>query len=239
MGFFADMAPDAEIKEEIDSVGSTFGVVESGLYKLKIKAAYIKVATSKAVGVVLELETFDNAIISQTLWVKSGEKKGCKNFYTSKDGEKHYLPGYNQMNALCLLTVGKNLSEMETASQIIDIYDYAVKGNIPTEVDMLTELLEKEIIAGVIKQVVNKNALDINTNTYQPTAETREENEIDKFFRERDQLTVTEIKAEVKEATFYNKWYDRWGGKTRDKTVKVAESTTTAPSETPPQANLF
>ena len=61
---------------------------------------------------------------------------------------------------------------------------------------------------------------------YQPTGETRDENEIDKFFRASDRKTTAEIRAQVEEAKFADTWLEKWQGKVKDKSSKTAATGT-------------
>jgi hypothetical protein len=88
-------------------------------------------------------------------------------------------------NSLCLLTLGKEISELTTEEKVLNIYSPDAKAEVPTKVQVLMDLLNQEILVGLIKQTVDKTAKDA-AGAYQPTGETREENEIDKFFRARD-----------------------------------------------------
>ena len=233
-----DLTMDQDIQEDKDTIGGKFDAVESGVYKLKIKSAYAALSAGGAKGLYLELETATGKTINTVFWMTSGTAKGCKNYYIDKAGKKQYLPGFNQANALCLLTVGKPISAIVTAEKIVDVYDGAVKARIPTKVDMLVELLEQPITAGIIKQLVNKNIKD-DTGKYVPTAATRVENEIDKLFRTKDNLTVTEIKANMTESSFIHKWHTKWNEVTRDRTVKVAESFSAPGAAAPKTKTLF
>jgi len=236
MSVLAGLTTNDEVQEVKDSVGGNFSAVESGLYKTIIKSAYVDVVTSGAVAIRLEVESDNGDTIRQALWVQSNTQKGGKNYFVDKKGNKQYLPGFNQANALCLLTAGKAISEMATEEKIIDIYDFASKSQVPTKVDMLVELLGQPIVVGIIKQTVNKNIKDEATGKYVATNETRTENEVDKFFRAKDNLTVTEIKAGMVEAVFITKWHEKNTGVTRDKTKKVTAS---ANKPAPEQAALF
>ena len=57
-------------------------------------------------------------------------------------------------------------------------------------------------------------------DTYSP--ETREENEIDKFFHYPSGLTVTEAEAKMTEPKFKQEWKKKWEGVTKDKIDKNA-----------------
>lgn len=220
MSLLANLATDSTIADEKDSIGGS-GPLDSGIYKCTIAMAHINKASSGALGLVLTLKTEDNKEVRQTLWMTSGTAKGCKNYY-EKDGEKHYLPGFLAANALCLLTVGKEISQLDTETKVINLYSPEAKAEVPTKVEVLMDLLGQEIIAGIIKQTVDKTKKNEATGTYEPTGETREENEIDKFFRAKDRMTTAEIRAQAEEATFINSWDQKWTGKVKDRVKGAA-----------------
>lgn len=220
MNMLANLTTDESIADERDSVGGG-GPLESGLYPVTISLAYLTKSQKGALGMVLRMKTEDDREIRQTVYMTSGTDKGCKNYY-EKDGKKHYLPGFNLANGLCLLTVGKEISQMETESKVVNVYSPEAKAEVPTKVDMFMDLLGKQVIVGLIKQVVDKTVKNDQTGTYEPTGETREENEIDKLFRAKDKLTVAEIRASATEPAFYDTWDAKWTGKTKERSKGAA-----------------
>ena len=241
MGILSELKTDNEIQDSGDSLGGQFGAVDSGLYNFTIGAAYINTSKTGALGLVLECKTKDDKTVRETFWIQSGKEKGNKNYYIDRKGDKQYLPGFNQANALCLLAVGKELSKLDTEEKIIDLYDPAAKTQVPTKVDMIVALVGQSINAGIIKQTVNKRKKDPATGNYVAVTETREENEFNKLFRAKDNLTVTEIKAGITEAVFYKKWAAKWNGVVRDRTDKKAVNAATLETSgtTPNEAELF
>jgi hypothetical protein len=227
MNMLANLKTDDAIATEKDSVGGGSFILESGIYNATVSLAYITKSKGGALGLVLNLKTDADKEIRQTLWMTSGTEKGCKNYY-EKDGEKHYLPGFNHANSLALLTVGKEISELDTEVKVINAYSPEAKAEVPTKVDMIMDLLGKEITVGVIKQTVDKTKKNEATGAYEPTGETRDENEIDKLFRARDRMTTAEIRAQAEKATFVETWEAKWAGKTKDKS-KGAAGTAGAP----------
>ena len=226
MSLLKNLTTDDSIANERDSVGNG-GAVESGLYPSKVALAYMTKSSGGAVGIVLHLKTDGGREVRNTVYVTSGTAKGGTNFYTDKEGKKQYLPGFNLMNSLALLTVGKELSELDTETKVVNAYSAEAKAEVPTKVEMITELLGQEIIAGVVKQIVDKTKKD-DGGVYQPTGETREQNEIDKFFRARDKMTVAEIRAQAAEPAFYDTWDAKHTGKTQDKSKGVGANGGTA-----------
>ncbi len=215
MSLLNNLKTDNTIAEDKDSVGSG-GTLESGLHNVTISMAYLTKSAGGAVGLVLNMKTDGGRDIRQTLWMTAGTAKGGNNFYTDKDGAKHYLPGFTHANNLALLTVGKEISAVDTEMKVVNVYSPEAKAEVPTKVEVLMELLGKEIIVGLIKQTVDKTAKN-DAGVYEPTGETREENEIDKFFRAKDKMTTAEIRAQVEEATFIETWDQKWTGKVRNK----------------------
>jgi len=230
MGILSNLKSDSTIKGEADNLGGGFAPLDSALYDFTIELAFITIAPSEAVALNLHLATNNGKKLRQQLWMTSNKAKGCLNYYINKkSGEKCYLPGFNQANALCLLTIGKEISAATTEIKVINLYDHTVKKDVPTKVEMLTELLGKQVTAGVIKQNVDKTAKNAQTGTYDPTGEIKVENEIDKLFRFKDGMTVPEIRAKSTEALFKGQWAEKWEGQVKDKTTKATGVANGAP----------
>lgn len=217
MSILASLVTDDSIANEKDTVGGGGNyILDSGLYTCTVETAYITKAASGALGMVVNFKTEDGRSLRQTFWLTSGSAKGCKNYY-EKDGEKHYLPGFILANSLSLLTTGMEINQLETEKKVIPLYNPEAKAEVPTKVDMVMDLLGKEILVGVLKTIVDKTKKNAATGIYEPTGETREENEVDKFFRARDKMTTAEIRAQAPEATFYKVWAEKWTSKVKEK----------------------
>jgi len=241
MSLLANIKSDASIQEDTDTVGSS-GPLESALYSFNIAMAYLIVAGSGAIGLVLHLGTTGGREIKQTLWVQSGTAKGKKNYYEDKQtGAKKYLPGYSMANNLALLTVGKELSAIDDEEKVVSIYSFAEKKEMPTKVAMLTELIGQKIIGGTIRQIVNKQVKnDAGFYVDSPDGATRTENELDKFFRASDRLTVAEIKDGKTEGAFAAVWETKWTGNDRNRAKAVSGAGAAgSPAAAKPTASLF
>ena len=110
---------------------------------------------------------------------------------------------------------------MDTETKVVNVYSSEAKAEVPTKVEVLMELLNKEILVGLIKQKVDKTQKN-DAGVYVPTGDSREENEIDKLFRSSDRMTTAEIRAQATEAAFAATWETKWTGNTKDKTKGVA-----------------
>lgn len=235
MSLLSGLTVDNDIKQEQDVIGG-FGPLESNIYESTITMAFLQKSRSGALGFHVHFETDDKKTYRQTLYVTSGDAKGNKNYYVNQKGEKHYLPGFDHADAMCLLTVGKGLAEMDTEDKVVNVYSPEAGKEVPTTVPVLTELLGKKVLVGLKKQIEDKRAKNPNTNQYEPTGETRESNEIDKIFRAEDGFTTAEIRAQADKAAFVHTWKEKWEGKTHDKSTKSAGGSG-AQSGAPGQAN--
>lgn len=227
MSLLKNLKTDDTIAGERDSVGGN-GPLNSGLYPSKVNLAFLKKSDGGALALVLHAKTDAGQEIRGTLWMTSGTTKGATNYYTDKEGAKQYLPGFLLANSLALLTVGKEISDLDTETKVVNLYSPEAKAEVPTKVEMLTELLGQDILIGLIKQTVDKTKKNDTTGAYEATGETREENEIDKFFRARDSMTVAEIRAQAAEATFAATWIAKWNGKVKEKAKGAGAATGTA-----------
>lgn len=219
-----------QIENETDTLGGG-GPLDSDIYEFNIDMAYVIKSKGGATAIVLDLTTGKKEL-KQTLWVSSGDAKGNKNYYENDAGEKNYLPGFNLAESLCLLTVAKPLSEMVDEEKLVNIYDYDQKKDVPTKVPVLTELLNQKVYGAVFRQTVDKKKNDGNGN-YVATGETREENELVKFFRIKDKMTTAEVRAAASEAAFFDSWKEKFANTVRDRSTKNATSGTAGA----PQAN--
>jgi hypothetical protein len=223
----AEFATDDSIQPEKDMIGGN-GPVDSDLYGSTITMAYRSLSKGGAHALNLHLAAEDGREIRQVIYFTSGTAKGGKHF-TEKNGVKNYLPGFNLVNSLCLLSIGEEFAKVNTEKKLVPIYNFDERKEIPTEVEVLTPLLGQDIIAGIVKQVVDKNsniAAEGEKPNWQPTGDTKEENEIDKFFRARDKMTTAEILGGAEEAGFYTKWGEKNIGVTKMR----AKGATNAPA---------
>lgn len=224
MSLLANLTSDESIEESGDSVGGgNYGPLESGIYACNIKLAYLSESTGGAACLNLHLETDAGLEVRQAIYLSSGRKKGQKNTYETKDGKRKYLPGYELGMHLGLLTCGLEPSDWDVEEKVVSLWNSEAKKEVPTAVDVVMSLTGQAIKAGLLKVIEDKNVQDESGN-YVPSGETREINDVDKFFRASDNMTVTEIKAEeLTEGAFLPVWEEKWAGKTRDKSTKDAK----------------
>lgn len=188
------------VETEKDVVRSS-GPMDTDLYQGIIKLAYTGKSQGGAMSVTVHID-MNGRTHRETLWVTSGDAKGNLPYYTKQDGSKAYLPGYNVFSAMAQLAADKPAAKLGTEDKIVKLYDRDAKKEIPQTVPVITELLDKPIYVGLVKQVEDKTSKNEATGEYEPTGETRELNLIDKLFRASDKKTVAEAKDPNAEAVF-------------------------------------
>lgn len=212
MTLFATLKADG-LEEAQDRLGGS-KTYETDIYVFTVKAAYASPAASGAMGVGLVLD-LDGDEYKETVYVTN--KKGEN--YFEKNGKKVPLPGFTLIDDICLIVTGKPLASAVTAEKVLNVYNPDQKKEVPTSVQVLTELTGEKIALSILKQKVNKQ---VKTNDgYVPTNESREENAIDKAFHPTQKLTVVEAKKGEQEAKFWDAWLEQNKGKTRDRFKEV------------------
>ena len=189
---------------EVDSLGGRV-LRKTGLYNDTIKLAYGTESKKGALGVVLKLEDENGSTHDETIWVTNREKS---NTYVDKDGNQQYLPGYNMVNAICLMVCGKELSEVELVEKTVPVFNYEARSEVPTKVQVLDDLMGGKIITGMMKYIENKTYQVNGEGPYLPYAETREGSEISKVFHAETRQTIVEARAQA-EATFIDSWSEK------------------------------
>lgn len=208
---------DSSIKEAQDTVGSSFAIRTSDIYPAKIKLAYLEKSRGGALGLNLVAD-INGSEYRETIYITNKEGK---QFYVGQDGVKNYLPGFLNADALALLTTGQPLASITTERKVVKIYNYDQKKEVPTEVDCLTALHDKEVLLGIIQEKSFKSVKQPNGG-YVETSETRESNVIDKVFHATTGKTVNEYRAKLEKAEFKTKWLEKWKDKVKDRTAGKA-----------------
>lgn len=220
MGLFDNLKKDG-LEESQDRLGGGFQLFESGVYPAKIKAAYVvnsSAADSKAMGVALILGLPGNKEYRETFWVTN---RNGENFFTNDNGKKIGLPGFQMIDDLCLLAADKSLAELDNPEdKVVKIWNSEEKKEMPQNVPMLMELIDSEVQVGILKVIKNKQVKNDTTGKYQDTPESREENQVDKFFHQPTGLTVTEARnggSSSSDAKFLKAWAEKNTGVTQDR----------------------
>jgi hypothetical protein len=213
------MALTIKQADKVETSGDTLGgfkVWESDAYEATVKAIYIGSYVSGAQFCGLHLSIDGTEYREQiTITNKAGE-----NFYTK--GDKNYeLPGFQVINELCQLTTGFGLLDQEIEDRTFKLYDKDAGGETNQSVPCPINVLNKPIVAGILNKLVNKQVKNDATGKYEDTAETRNENELNKVFHAETQGTVTEYQKGLKHGTFLEEWLAKNKGEVSNQVKKV------------------
>ena len=191
---FANKKPAAKREVEEDYVGGG-GVLDTDLYSATIKYAYIgKAANSDARAMNLCL-VVNKQEVTRQIWMTN--RNGDVTYKDKKSGEAKNLPGYNQVNALCMLLASKEVGDMEVEDKVLKLYDYESQKEINQSVPCFEELHGLELQVAIQKQTVDKTEKNEATGEYEPTGETRDVNEFIKFFPADVPVTLGEVAQKI------------------------------------------
>lgn len=201
---------------EKDTVGG-FGPKESDVYGATIDYAFITRSKQGAYGLSLQFTLDgDSHKHREVIYFTSGTAKGGKNTYKDKQGNEQYLPGYLAVDSLAQCAVGKPFDKLADPEQkVIKLYNFDAKKEVATPVDMQIELVGTRVAIGLLHSIVDKN-VESSPGVWVPSGETREQNNIDKFFTDGVRLTSTEKKAGVTEEAFVKTWLEKNQGKVKN-----------------------
>lgn len=217
MSFLSNLTYQDDLEQEKDVLGG-YKVPESGIYAAVINHAYTSESAAGAGAINFEFGLEDGTTFSETLYVTTKEGKN----YYEKQGERNYLPSFLNADAIALFASNASLSEQKIQPKVINLYDWDKKQKVPTEVDMLVDLLGKTVKLGIIKEKLFKQAKNAQ-GKYEDTDEVIEKASISKVFSNKDHRTTSEVRSGA-EAQFYEQWKDKWEGVTKDSTTKKKSS---------------
>lgn len=225
-----------DVERTEDRVGGNNRLLDSDIYVATIKAAYTGESKSGAISVTLMCD-IDGKDYSETIYITNRNKEPYSVNTTTR--KKSFIPGYNYMNAICLVAAGKELKEVEAEEKVLSLYSFETKKNENTSVPVLVELSGKQVALGIVKELRNK--AELVDGKYVDTPESREQNRIMAVFDPESHKTVNEA-LDNKEATFWDAWLERNKGKVVDRrTIKDGAPTTGsgASNTQAPRKSLF
>lgn len=226
---FGNLTTDG-LQESQDRLGGT-SVFSTDIYTGTIKALYAGKSSGGATSVTL-IAVIGDKEYTETMYVTNKEGKNW--FLNKQDNTKKVpLPGFTVVDDICLIATGEPLANQETEDKVINIWDNEAKKEMPKSVPMIIAALGKPISLGIYKHLVNKQT-KVGTE-YVATAETREENVIDKIYHPELKLTVAEARAGIDVAQFWDAWLAKNKDQVRDKRT-IKDGAVGAPSKSAPTA---
>ena len=223
---FGNLSQDG-LEKTGDSLGGG-GVFDSDLYTGNIVLAYAGKSDGGANFFEVHVDTGNGRVYRERLWVTN---KVGQNFY-ERDGKKSPLPGFTTANDLALLSTGHELNAQTFEEKVVKLYDFDAKAELPKKVQAATSMMGLPVTIGVLKAIVDKQKKN-DAGGYEPTGETREENNIDKVFHAESGKTVSEFSTKAETAEFKDKWLAKNKGQVRNK-AKGAEGKSGAPGRPAP-----
>ena len=201
-------------EKEKDVLGGR-SLLPTSVYDGTLEVAYVTQSTggAKAFNLVVDVK---GKKIRDTIYVTS--KTGAVTF--EKDGKKYPLPGYSLINALCKLTIGKEIPQLTFEKKLVKVYDFDLKKEVAKEMDVAVELSGEAVKLGIAYLRENKNVKD-QANNYVPTNELRDSNVIERVFHPKTGQTISEYDAQTP-SEFLGLWLKEFDGKIRDKSKVIA-----------------
>ena len=226
---FGNAAAELQGAEKEKDVLGGRSLLPTGVYDGTLDVAYITTSErgAKAFNLVLDI---GGKKVRETTYVTNREGGVT---YT-KDGKKFPLPGYSLINALCKLTVGKEIPQLAFEKKLVKVYDFDQKKEVAKEMDVAVELSGQIVKGGIENHRENKRAKD-QAGNYVPTAEVREFNTITRVFHPQTKQTATEYNTQAP-AEFHDAWVKEFTGKVIDKTAKGSVAPAAGPVASTPAA---
>lgn len=228
MNMFEGANNSADVQKDQDRVrGQKQAPLPSSIQDMIIKHAYGAKAGSGALGIHMLLETADGSRqIKYVEYVISGDKKGNKTYYEKKVGDemqKFNLPGYTMMNDMAELVTGKPLLQLANEKRTIKLWSKDANGEVPTDVDMLIDLVGKPVRVCVLSIIEDKTKKNDQTGNYDPTGQTYATNTVDKFLHPQDRRTAGEMRNDIP-SDFAEKWEAKWNDQVDDRSTEVKDA---------------
>jgi len=205
-----------DLEESQDRVGGGGFTVPTNVYDAIIKVAYVTTAASGAQAVNLIVEA-GGAEVRFAEYVT--DREGKNYFHDKNDKTKKIpLPSFTNINDLCLLITGEELSEQEFGTKVLKVYNPTERKEVNQECPVIEGLTDQPIMLAIqrIKSWKQKKGED---GKYHDTAETRMENSLVKVMHPETGRTVNEYRHEVESPEFRDAWLKANEGKDWDKTA--------------------
>ena len=193
---------------------------DSGVYDATIKMVYLDQSVNNAISFNIELLNSDGKKLEETFWVRSGNAKGNKTWYTTKSGRKQPIPGYLFADNLCRAVLNTTFEDTRQTAEnkVVTVYNKEQGKRVPTEKPVITSLINKSIKVAVFQVTEDKTAKSDN-GQYLPTGETKNINECALFGDIASGKTADEVKKN-QPATMFERWATKNTGIVVDKSSK-------------------
>jgi hypothetical protein len=228
MGIFDNLEQTNDAKQQAEKVGGNY-ITKTGKYDGIVKMAYaVPSKSSDSIGIRVIVDTKDGEI-QETVYISYQDGKTYK---VNDKGEKIENFGFTKMKRLNFLLTGNN-GIPNTEKKTIKVYDFDAGKDVPKEMDVITEWLNKPIsvLAVAVKEFKQKNV----NGTYVDTDEVKNRMDIKAYVDFETGQTATE-KENGEDAEYLTKWLDKYTSdyvidKTEGKEPKKTSNSTNTGSE--------
>lgn len=234
MNIFESLTTDG-LEEATDRLGGP-SLFDTDVYTGTVKLAYAGKSSGGAHSLTVLLD-LNGSEYKEILYVTNKEGN---NWYPNKTDpkKKEQMMGFIIADDLALLTTGFPLASQTFEEKVVNIYDYDLKREVPTNVPVIVDMIGKEISVAIERSTENKQTKD-SSGKYVNTAEIRDTNTIVKVYHAATGRTVSEFKGNVQEPVHRDGWLVRYKSKTRNK-VKALEGAAGLPGgAAKPTGSLF
>lgn len=222
MSLMSGIQTDQSAQEESkDTLGGGGGyLVDTGIHLAAIEVAYLDKSSRGSISFNVHFKTPEGKTIQMTEYITN--QKG-ENFYV-REGAKYLLPGFNKATAICRLTLGAELHQLEShiETRAITLYSSAEGKRVPQNKEVLVPLLGHKLQLGILREYVDVNEKTGTTpagkDIWSPSGYSKEVNTVDKVFHADSGLTEIEVRGGLTEATFKSEWETKYGEETIDST---------------------
>lgn len=231
MNMFSKFKSENDGVESGGDVVGGFKLLDSNIYAAAVKLLFFGASEKGAQFAEVHL-TVDNDgqphEFRERIYMTT--KKGENTYTDKRSGAVKFMPGFETINDLCLVTTGYGLVDMadDIEEKVFNLYDPETRSEKPQNVPCLPNVMGQRLLVGITQEIEDKTKLE--GDEYVPTGETRSLNKLSKCFHEESGRTVTEIKADKDEPIFAQKWLERNMGQVIDRSKgKPEQGKTGAP----------
>ena len=205
-----------DLEESTDRVGGGFEALPTDIYELSIKAMYAGQSEGGAQNVTI-LGEINSKEYRETVYITN--KKG-ENYFLDKDDKKKKipLPGFTVIEDICLLTTGDGLSDQDTETKALKVYNPKERKEVLTDVEVISRTIGAKVKVAITRTKQFKQEKG-DSGEYKDTDKVITVNNIDKVMSADDDRTVVEYRQEIETAEFAKTWLERFQGKDKDKTT--------------------
>lgn len=211
--------PQSNAQKPVDRIPG-FEFPPTDIYDFTIKVAFMQDTKSGGKQITYVMTDAQGKEVTHTVYPTSKKSGTEKPTYTDKDGNEQLLAGYIIADDIAVVATGKSLNTLATSNIVMKLMDRTVKQKVDTPVIAFPEMQDRKVSLAIQRCVENKTRLNDSTKKYEPTAETRQVQELVKVLDE-NHFTVNEAANGMEQPEWSVAWLKSFKGKDRDKTVAV------------------